>query len=54
MIYIDGIVIYSKNLEEHISHLEAVFSRLAEYGLQVKPGKCKFTLSEIKLLGFVR
>ena len=53
MIYIDDIVIYSKNLEEHISHLEVVFSRLAEYGLQVKPEKCKFALSEIKLLGFV-
>ena len=53
MIYIDDIVIYSKNLEEHISHLEAVFSKLAEYGLQVKPEKCKFALSEIKLLGFV-
>ena len=52
MVYIDDIVIYSKNLEEHISHLETVFSKLAEYGLQVKPEKCKFAMSEIKLLGF--
>ena len=53
MVYIDDIVIYSKNLEDHIGHLETVFSRLAKYGLQIKAEKCKFALSEIKLLGFI-
>ena len=36
MVYIDNIVIYSKNLEDHIGHLETVFSRLAKYGVQIK------------------
>ena len=53
MVYIDDIVIYSKNMDEHISHLELVFKRLAKFGLQLKAEKCKFGLEEINLLGFV-
>ena len=53
MVYIDDIVIFSKNLDEHKEHLQLVLSRLAEYGLQIKPEKCKFAKSEIKLLGYI-
>ena len=53
MVYIDDIVIFSKNLEEHAIHLELVLARLADYGLQIKPEKCKFARSEIKLLGYI-
>ena len=53
MVYIDDIVIYSKSMSEHLSHLETVFNRLSQHGLQVKAEKCKFALTEIKLLGFV-
>ena len=53
MVYIDDIVIYSKNFEEHLTHLETVFRCLAKYGLQTKDEKCHFALPEIKLLGFV-
>ena len=53
MVYIDDIVIYSKNMTDHISHLELVFKKLAQFGLQLKAEKCKFGLAEINLLGFV-
>ena len=53
MVYIDDIVIYSRNMSEHLSHLETVFRRLSQHGLQVKAEKCKFALAEIKLLCFV-
>ena len=53
MVYIDDIVIYSKNFEEHLSHLETVFSRLSKFGLQINSEKCKFAMPEINLLGFV-
>ena len=53
MVYIDDIVIYSKNMNDHISHLELVFKKLAQFGLQLKAEKCKFGLEEINLLGFV-
>ena len=53
MVYIDDIVIYSKNMNDHLKHLELVFDRLASFGLQIKAEKCHFALPEIKLLGFV-
>ena len=53
LVYIDDIVIFSKNMQEHVQHLELVFKKLAEYGLQIKPEKCKFALTEINLLGYV-
>ena len=53
MVFIDEIVIYSSDLTEHIKHLETVFERLAQYGLQIKAEKCKFAMEEIKLIGFV-
>ena len=53
MVYIDDIVIFSKTIEEHIKHLETVFARLADFGLQIKPEKCKFANREINLLGYV-
>ena len=53
MVYIDDIVIYSKNFQEHLSHLELVFDRLSKFGLQIKAEKCRFALPEIKLLGFM-
>ena len=43
--YIDDIVIFSTNFEEHLSHLEAVFTRLEETGLTLKqPKKCNLKL----------
>ena len=42
MVYIDDIVIYSKNMNEHLKHLELVFDRLASFGLQIKAEKCHF------------
>ena len=51
MVYIDDIVIFSHTPEEHAQHLEEVFERLRQAGLQLKPSKCSFGLSKIDLLG---
>ena len=37
--YIDDIVIFSTNLEEHQNYIEAVFTRLEETGPTLKPQK---------------
>lgn len=42
VVYLDGIVIYSCSLEEHVSHLKVIRSRLREYMLYVKMEKCEF------------
>ena len=49
--YIDDIVVWSRNLEEHIQHLSAVFARLRKAGLKVHPGKCQFAMDAIDFLG---
>ena len=49
--YIDDIVVWSRNVEEHILHLQQVFQRLQEAGLKVHPGKCVFGADSIDFLG---
>ena len=49
--YIDDIVIWSRNVEEHVRHLSMVFQRLREAGLKAHPGKCVFGADSIDFLG---
>ena len=51
--YIDDIVIYSRNLGEHVQHLRLVLERLRHFGLKVKPSKCAFAKKEVQLLGYI-
>ena len=49
--YIDDIVVWSRNLEEHREHLRAVFTRLRFAGLKIHPRKCQFALDAEDFLG---
>jgi hypothetical protein len=51
MVFIDDILIYSKNEEEHAQHLRIVLTRLREHQLYAKFSKCAFWLEEIQFLG---
>ena len=53
LIYLDDLLICSKTIEEHIEHLEKVFSVLSKAGLSLKASKCFFALSEARFLGHV-
>ena len=53
MLYIDDVVIFSRNEAEHVRHLQIVFERLDKYNLRLNPGKCVFGMREVKLLGFI-
>ena len=44
---------FSNTYEEHIEKLEAVFERLRQNGLKLKPSKCCFFQHRIKYLGHV-
>jgi hypothetical protein len=52
-VFIDDILIYSKNEEEHAKHLRIVLTRLREHQLYAKFSKCAFWLEEIQFLGHV-
>jgi hypothetical protein len=53
MVFIDDILIYSNNEEEHEQYLQIVLQRLRENQLYPKFLKCAFWLKEILFLGHV-
>jgi RNase H-like domain found in reverse transcriptase/Reverse transcriptase (RNA-dependent DNA polymerase)/Integrase zinc binding domain/Chromo (CHRromatin Organisation MOdifier) domain len=53
IVYLDDILIFSKDAEEHTRHVEEVLARLLRYGLYINPAKCEFFSSKVNYLGFV-
>ena len=53
IIYLDDIIIFSKNPDDHLTRLEGVFERLAKAGLKLKPSKCEFFRNSLKYLGHI-
>ncbi|XP_074287850.1 uncharacterized protein LOC141613006 [Silene latifolia] len=53
IIFIDDILIYSKNEEEHANHLRTVLETLRKNQLYAKCSKCAFWLGEMSFLGHV-
>ena len=53
VIFIDDILIYSKNRFEHEQHLRTVLQTLKEKKLFAKLTKCEFWLDEVVFLGHV-
>ena len=53
LVYLDNILVYSDNKEEHKTHLGQVFDQLCEHKLQAKLKKCEFGKPYVKYLGHV-
>jgi hypothetical protein len=53
IVYLDDILIYSKNPTEHEQHLRQVLKRLREHSLYVKKSKCDFFTNTIEYLGHI-
>lgn len=53
MVYIDDISIMSKTFEEHLEHLENVFTRLEAADLRIEISKCNFASHGVKVLGHI-
>ena len=43
LVYLDDIIVYSKNMAYHFGHLRKVFIKCREYGVSVNPSKCVFS-----------
>ena len=53
VVFIDDILVYSKNEEEHKEHLRLVLEKLREHQLYAKFSKCEFWLQEVGFLGHI-
>nr|GEZ26324.1 putative reverse transcriptase domain-containing protein [Tanacetum cinerariifolium] len=53
IVFIDDILIYSKNRKEHEGHLKLILKLLKEENLYAKFSKCEFWLSKVQFLGHV-
>ena len=53
IIYLDDIIIFSKTPSEHLDRLKAVFAKIVEAGLRLKPKKCEFFKTCVEYLGHI-
>ncbi|KAH0633358.1 hypothetical protein KY284_036144 [Solanum tuberosum] len=53
IVFIDDIIIYSMNEEDHASHLKIVLQTLKDKELYAKFSKCEFWLESVALLGHI-
>ena len=49
--YLDDILVFSKNIEEHFHHCEIIFQILRKYKLKLSYEKCAFLKSQVQYLG---
>ena len=52
VVYLDNILIYSDNMEDHIKHIREVLQRLRQHKLFAKPEKCEFHSDSVEYLGY--
>ena len=53
VVFIDDILVYSKDAQEHEKHLRIVLEALREKRLYAKLSKCDFWLKEVSFLGHI-
>ena len=51
VVYIDDILIFSQNEEEHVQHLDQVFAALGSERYHMRLPKCEFMKDEVEFLG---
>jgi hypothetical protein len=53
VVYFDDILVYSKDLNEHINHLQCVIDVLRKEKLYANLKKCSFRMDKVMFLGYV-
>jgi hypothetical protein len=53
IVFIDDILVYSENEQDHVEHLRIILTRLRDHQLYAKFSKCEFWLKTVSFLGHV-
>jgi hypothetical protein len=53
VVYLDDVIVFSKNKKDHLSHLKVVLERYRKFGISLNPKKLVFAVEQGKLLGFI-
>ncbi|PIK37834.1 Retrovirus-related Pol polyprotein from transposon [Apostichopus japonicus] len=53
LVYLDDVIIFGKNFEEHIAAIDDVFTRFKLAGLKLSPKKCFLFKQKVEFLGHV-
>ena len=53
IIYLDDVVVFAPTVPEYLTRLQAVFQKLKDAGLKLKPSKCELFKKSISYLGHV-
>jgi len=53
VVYLDDILIFSRDEQEHLKRLKRIFNKIKDAGLKINPDKCNFLKEEIKFLGHI-
>ena len=53
LVYLDDIVVFARDAQQHLERLKQVFDRLRGAGLKLKPSKCAFFRRSVVFLGHV-
>ena len=53
LIYLDDVIVFSTDFDQHMERVETVLQRIKEAGLKLKPDKCHMLQEEVHFLGHV-
>ena len=53
LIYLDDIIVFSKDITEHFARLDEILSRLRRAGLKLKPSKCELLKLKVLFLSHI-
>ena len=53
VVYLDDVLVFSENIEDHFNHVKIVIERLRQHNLKIKLSKCKFARRKIQFLSHI-
>ena len=53
VVYLNDILIYSDNMEDHVKHVQEVLQHLCQHKLFAKPEKCEFHSDSVEYLRYL-